>query len=119
MSVIDDALVAMRQRLGEVQREADELRAAIAAVQAVRVGSSRPPSDYRRAASPRRPTTAERAPRGENRRKILDAIMTKAKTAGEIEKETGIATATVSSTLLALVRAGHARKAARGYIASR
>jgi len=122
MSVIDDALRSMSQRLEEVEREADELRAAIAALGRGRTHSTAAPRNgtgTATLATPARPAAGKRAPRGENRRKILNAIKRKAKTASEIEAETGIAVATAASTLHALVRAGQARKATRGYVAVR
>jgi predicted Rossmann fold nucleotide-binding protein DprA/Smf involved in DNA uptake len=119
MSVIDGALGSMKERLAEIEREAGELRAAITAVEKGRVHSTSPRPRRARTVRPARSAAAKRAPRGENRRKILDAIKTKAKTAGEIEAETGIAAATAASTLHALVRAGQAKKATRGYVAIR
>jgi predicted Rossmann fold nucleotide-binding protein DprA/Smf involved in DNA uptake len=120
MSVIDDALTSMKERLEEIEREADQLRSAIAAVEN---GRAHAPRNSRRGQartqSPAQPAGRRRAPRGENRRKILDAIKSKAKTASEIEAETGIAAATAASTLHALVKAGQAKKAARGYVAIR
>jgi predicted Rossmann fold nucleotide-binding protein DprA/Smf involved in DNA uptake len=119
MSVIDGALRSMQERLTEIEREASELRTAITAIENGRPRSARPRRSPTRTAAPARPAAAKRAPRGENRRKILAAIKAKAKTAGEIEAETGIAATTAASTLHALVRAGQAKKAARGYIAIR
>lgn len=119
MSVIDDALRSMSQRLEEVEREAGELRAAIAALEKGRAHSTTARRNGTSRATPTRPGGGKRAPRGENRSKILDAIKRKAKTASEIEAETGIAAATAASTLHALVRAGQAKKAARGYLAVR
>ncbi len=119
MSVIDDALRSMSQRLEEVEHEADELRTAIAALENGRARPTTARRDGASRATPARPAARKRAARGENRSKILDAIKRKAKTASEIEVETGIAAATAASTLHALVKAGLAKKAARGYMAVR
>lgn len=60
-------------------------------------------------------TTGARAPRGQNKAKILDSLKAGPKTASEIARETGIGTATVGSTLSKLATAGEVVKAARGY----
>jgi predicted Rossmann fold nucleotide-binding protein DprA/Smf involved in DNA uptake len=56
-----------------------------------------------------------RAPRGQNKAKILASLKTGPKTASEIAKETGIGTGTVGSTLSKMATAGEVRKAERGY----
>ncbi len=56
-----------------------------------------------------------RAPRGQNKAKILASLTTGPKTASEIAKETGIGTGTVGSTLSKMATAGEVRKAERGY----
>jgi hypothetical protein len=79
-------------------------------------------------ASPRKPAAASaassaaatsagpaRAPRGQNKAKILGSLKTGAKTASEIAKETGIGTGTVGSTLSKLATSGEVVKAERGY----
>ena len=64
--------------------------------------------------APARSPTA-RAPRGENKKKILTALKDGPKTASEIATETGIKAATVSASLSKLARAGEVVKADRGY----
>jgi len=56
-----------------------------------------------------------RAPRGENKAKILKSLATGAKTASEIAKETGIGTGTVGTTLSKMAVSGEVVKAQRGY----
>ena len=63
-------------------------------------------------------TSTGRAPRGQNRRLILEAIKDQPKTAGDVAKETGIGRPTVSTTLTKLVSDGAAVKAKRGYKAA-
>ena len=63
-------------------------------------------------------TATGRAPRGQNRRVILEAISDAPKTAGDVAKETGIGPPTVSTTLTKLVSDGAAVKAKRGYKAA-
>jgi predicted Rossmann fold nucleotide-binding protein DprA/Smf involved in DNA uptake len=65
------------------------------------------------AAKPRR--AAARAPRGQNKAKILEALTDGPKTASEISKQTGIATGTTSTTLTKMATAGDIVKAERGY----
>ena len=64
--------------------------------------------------APARSTTA-RAPRGENKTKILAALKDGPKTASEISAETGIKASTVSASLSKLAKAGEVLKADRGY----
>jgi predicted Rossmann fold nucleotide-binding protein DprA/Smf involved in DNA uptake len=64
--------------------------------------------------SPATSTTA-RAPRGENKKKILAALKDGPKTASEIATETGIKAGTISASLSKLAKAGEVVKADRGY----
>ena len=65
------------------------------------------------AAKPKR--APARAPRGQNKAKILDALKDGPKTASEISKQTGISTGTTSTTLTKMAKAGEIVKAERGY----
>ncbi|WP_320669442.1 winged helix-turn-helix domain-containing protein [Patulibacter defluvii] len=128
MAVIDEALKTWKARLAELEKqiaplvtEADELREAIAKLDGLGASAKR----GRRAAAGKRPVGRPRkaaaskpAPRGENRRKILAAIASEAKTAGDVAKETGIKRASVASTLTKLASDGLATKADRGYVAA-
>jgi predicted Rossmann fold nucleotide-binding protein DprA/Smf involved in DNA uptake len=60
-------------------------------------------------------STNSRAPRGENKKKILAALKGGPKTASEIATETGIKAATISASLSKLAKAGEVVKADRGY----
>jgi predicted Rossmann fold nucleotide-binding protein DprA/Smf involved in DNA uptake len=64
--------------------------------------------------SPARSANA-RAPRGENKKRILAALEGGPKTATEIANETGIKAGTVSASLSKLAKAGEVVKADRGY----
>ena len=64
--------------------------------------------------SPARSANA-RAPRGENKTKILAALEGGPKTASEIAHETGIKASTVSASLSKLAKTGEVVKADRGY----
>jgi predicted Rossmann fold nucleotide-binding protein DprA/Smf involved in DNA uptake len=131
MSVIRDAVDTWKRRLSELEEqiapladEAEQLRTAITRLEAIEPAGSRRRSrgaNGARGATPRRAvarTSTERAPRGQNRRLILEAIKDEPKTAGDVAKETGIGRPTVSTTLTKLVSDGAAVKAKRGYKAA-
>ena len=61
------------------------------------------------------PSANARAPRGENKKKILAALEGGPKTASEIAHETGIKAGTVSASLSKLAQGGEVVKAGRGY----
>ena len=69
----------------------------------------------RSAAAPRRTSAAARAPRGQNKAKVLEALKDGPMTASEVAKATGIATGTVSTLLNKLSKTGEVVKAERGY----
>jgi CRP-like cAMP-binding protein len=56
-----------------------------------------------------------RAPRGQNKAKVLDALKNGPMTASEIAKVTGIGTGTVSTMLTKMAKSGELTKAERGY----
>jgi hypothetical protein len=64
--------------------------------------------------SPARSATA-RAPRGENKKKILAALKSGPKTASKIANETGIKASTVSASLSKLAKAGEVVRADGAY----
>jgi DNA-binding transcriptional ArsR family regulator len=128
MSVITDAVDAWKGRLAELEQqlaplvdEAEQLRTAIARLEASEPSTGRSRSANGRRRNGRRGaarTARGRAPRGENRRLILEAIKDAPRTAGDVAKETGIGRPTVSTTLTKLVSDGAAVKAKRGYKAA-
>jgi CRP-like cAMP-binding protein len=78
--------------------------------------------DRKSAAKPRRSTprltpahAPARAPRGQNKAKVLEALENGPMTASEIAKATGIGTGTVSTMLTKLAKSGELAKADRGY----
>ena len=83
--------------------------------------AQRPASNRRSPAAPTAKTAAAarmngvRAPRGQNKAKILESLKAGPKTASEIAKETGIGTGTVGSTLSKMATTGEVTKADRGY----
>jgi CRP-like cAMP-binding protein len=60
--------------------------------------------------------TRARAPRGQNKAKVLEALKDGPMTASEIAKVTGIATGTVSTLLTKMAKSGELAKADRGYM---
>ena len=66
-----------------------------------------------RAAKPA--SSPARAPRGQNKVKVLDALKDGPMTASEIAKVTGIGTGTVSTMLTKMAKSGELAKAERGY----
>ena len=79
----------------------------------------RPATQRTRAPAPKDTSPARsapaRAPRGENKKKILAALNGGPKTAAEIANETGIKASTVGASLSKLAKAGEVVKADRGY----
>ena len=130
MSVIRDAVDTWKRRLSELEEqiapladEAEQLRTAITRLEAIEPSGAgrraRAANGGRRATARRGARTSTgRAPRGQNRRLILEAIKDEPKTAGDVAKETGIGRPTVSTTLTKLVSDGAAVKAKRGYKAA-
>jgi Fic family protein len=67
------------------------------------------------ASAARRASAPTRAPRGQNKAKVLEALKGGPMTASEIAKVTGIGTGTVSTMLTKLAKSGELVKAERGY----
>jgi CRP-like cAMP-binding protein len=68
------------------------------------------------ATRPVKPASAPaRAPRGQNKAKVLDALKNGPMTASEIAKVTGIGAGTVSTMLTKMAKSGELTKAERGY----
>ncbi len=76
-------------------------------------GGRKPPAKPAAGAKPA--NAPERAPRGQNKAKVLAALQNGPMTASEIAKVTGISTGTVSTLLSKLAKSGELTKAERGY----
>ena len=61
------------------------------------------------------PSASRRAPRGQNKAKVLEALKRGPMTASEVSETTGIATGTASTLLSKLAKSGEVTKADRGY----
>lgn len=113
--LIDRILGEIRERL-DASRDAYEeslrLEAALVALgDAPPEPRSRPRAE-RRGTPARAARSASRAPRGENLRRVRDAVAERpGATAGEVASATGIARATVASTLGKLARSGDLERA--------
>jgi predicted Rossmann fold nucleotide-binding protein DprA/Smf involved in DNA uptake len=122
------AVRAARSAVSELRSLADEIERRLPSAN----GSRGAPADagataQREAVTRKRPavpkpkspagarTRGARAPRGQNKAKILESLKAGPKTASEIAKDTGIAAGTVGSTLTKLAATGEVTKADRGY----
>jgi CRP-like cAMP-binding protein len=74
-----------------------------------------PASAGRRTRTARSASSPRRAPRGQNKAQVLDALKDGPMTASEIAKVTGIGTGTVSTMLTKMSKSGELAKALRGY----
>ena len=118
------AAAELRSLADEIERRLPHSSAAKASSASSRRAAAPAPRTRSAAPAPRRTAATRsaaassngaRAPRGQNKAKILASLKTGPKTASEIAKETGIGTGTVGSTLSKMATAGEVRKAERGY----
>src|SRR5215216_5676891 len=116
---IEEQLKQHRRLTDELER----LRGALTGLEGEarsRVSSGRRKPTARPAGSATRTRAAKpasapaRAPRGQNKAKLLDALKDGPMTASEIAKVTGIGTGTVSTMLTKMAKAGELAKAERG-----
>ena len=116
----------IEEQLGQHQKLSDELgrlRDALSRLEGEarsRVRRDRkpttPPAATATTARAAKPASAPaRAPRGQNKAKVLEALKDGPMTASEIAKVTGIGTGTVSTMLTKMAKAGELTKAERGY----
>jgi DNA-binding transcriptional ArsR family regulator len=135
-NVIDRLREQIQQRLDQLAGEADRLRKALAALDprsSAQPASKHPARKPARAATPKpkapaakaaparrtsRPATAShrRTAPGATKASVLAALAGgEAMTAGQVADKTGLARATVSTTLSKLAKNGEVQKADRGY----
>jgi CRP-like cAMP-binding protein len=103
---LTDELERLRDALGRLEGEARS-----------RVRRPRRPTASADGATPgaKAASSATRAPRGQNKAKVLEALKDGPMTAAEVAKVTGIATGTVSTMLTKMAKSGELTKADRGY----
>ena len=106
---LHDELERLRDALGRLEG------AARSRLSAARQPAGKPAGRPKRAGTATRASASVRAPRGENKAKVLQALKDGPMTASEIAKATGIGTATVSTMLTKMTKTGELAKADRGY----
>jgi len=77
--------------------------------------AAKPGDGSKRASAAKRASAPARAPRGQNKAKVLEALKDGPMTASEIAKVTGIGPGTVSTMLNKMAKSGELAKADRGY----
>jgi CRP-like cAMP-binding protein len=112
--LLDRVLREVRERMKQSRaayEESQRLHAALMALDQGSRGGAAPKSSRRRPTRRAGRTSAKRAPRGENLRRIREAIEQRhGATAGEVASATGIARPTVASALGRLARDGEMEK---------
>jgi predicted Rossmann fold nucleotide-binding protein DprA/Smf involved in DNA uptake len=107
---LTDELERLRGALSRLEGQA---RSRNASGRRNRTPAAKPAGSATRRANPANAPT--RAPRGQNKAKVLEALKNGPMTASEIAKTTGIGTGTVSTMLTKLAKSGELTKAERGY----
>ena len=109
---LNDELARLRDALVRLEGAA---RSHVGRGRRGRRAAPKPPARERPAPAAGRASAARRAPRGQNKAKVLEALKRGPMTASEISKATGIATGTASTLLTNLAKSGEVTKADRGY----
>jgi len=117
---IEDQFSQHQRLADEVERLRDVVkdleRAVVSRVSGGQPPAATPTEGAKRPSAGKRATAPARAPRGQNKAKILEALKGRGPmTASEIANITGIPVATVSSTLTKMAKTGELAKAERGY----
>ena len=106
---LTDELGRLREALRRLEGEA---RSRVSAARRRRT----PATDRAAGAGTAKPaSTRARAPRGQNKARVHEALKDGPMTASEVAKVTGIATGTVSTLLTRMAKSGEVTKADRGY----
>ncbi len=109
---LTDELERLRDALTRLEGEA---RSRVSTARRNRKPTARPAPSATRTGDAKPASAPARAPRGQNKAKVLDALKDGPMTASEIAKVTGIGTGTVSTMLTKLATSGELAKAERGY----
>jgi CRP-like cAMP-binding protein len=109
---LTDELERLRDALSRLEGEA---RSRVSGARRSNRRSTAQPAGGSTPAQATRRATSARAPRGQNKAKVLEALKDGAMTASEIANVTGIKTGTVSTLLTKMAKAGELTKAERGY----
>ena len=109
---LTDELERLRDALGRLEGAA---RSRVSGRRRGRRDTAKPADRVQPAGTTTRASAPARAPRGQNKAKVLEALQGGPMTASEIAKATGIGTGTVGTLLTKLTKSGELVKAERGY----
>jgi CRP-like cAMP-binding protein len=109
---LTDELERLRDALSRLE---GEVRSRASTGRRNRRPSAKPAGGTTRTRASKSASAQARAPRGQNKVKVLDALKDGPMTASEIAKVTGIGTGTVSTMLTKMAKSGELAKADRGY----
>jgi CRP-like cAMP-binding protein len=109
---LSDELERLRGALSRLEGEA---RSRVSSGRRNRQSAAKPAGSATRTRAAKPARAPARAPRGQNKAKVLDALKDGPMTASEIAKVTGIGTGTVSTMLTKMAKSGELAKAERGY----
>lgn len=109
---LTDELERLRDALSRLEGEA---RSRVSTGRRGRQPAAKPAGGATRTRAVKPASAPARAPRGQNKAKVLDALKDGPMTASEIAKATGIGTGTVSTMLTKMAKSGELAKAERGY----
>jgi CRP-like cAMP-binding protein len=109
---LNDELERLRDALSRLEGGA---RSRVGAPRRSRKPAPKPAASAPRTPAAKRASPPARAPRGQNKAKVLDALKDGPMTASEISKATGIPTGTASTLLSKMAKSGELAKAERGY----
>jgi len=109
---LTDELERLRDALTRLEGEA---RSRVSSGRRNRKPTVQPAATATRTRAGKPASAPARAPRGQNKAKVLDALKDGPMTASEIAKVTGISAGTVSTMLTKMAKSGELAKADRGY----
>jgi DNA invertase Pin-like site-specific DNA recombinase len=109
---LTNELERLRGALTRLEREA---RSRVSTRRPNRKPTAKPAGSATRTRAAKPARAATRAPRGQNKATVLDALKDGPMTASQIAKATGIGTGTVSTMLTKMAKSGELAKAERGY----
>jgi DNA invertase Pin-like site-specific DNA recombinase len=109
---LTDELERLRGALTRLEGEA---RSRVSGGRRKRRPAAKPAGRATRTRAGKPASAPARAPRGQNKARVLDALKDGPMTASEIAKVTGIGTGTVSTMLSKMAKSGELVKAERGY----
>jgi predicted Rossmann fold nucleotide-binding protein DprA/Smf involved in DNA uptake len=109
---LSDELERLRDALSRLEGGA---RSRVGAPRRNRKPTPKPAGSAPRTSAAKPASTPARAPRGQSKAKVLDALKDGPMTASEISKATGIPAGTASTMLSKMAKSGELAKAERGY----